>query len=574
MKLILKDYLRSLKERDELDALLPNLVSEMGLNVLGTPRRGCKEYGVDFAAVGCLTNSNDCRGEKEKIYLFSLKQGDLDRKTWDDASAQSLRRSLNEIKDVYIAQRIPKEHSEKPVVICLCFGGEISPSIQDNVRGYIKNETKENLSFEEWNGDKIAYYIQQYFMHEKIAPEELQSDFRRSLAMVDNPETSFYYFNKIVNLLTVEKECEKDKKIDKEILSSIRQLYVYLWILYVWGRKENNIESAYLCSEIIVLYIWDRIKGYFDKENATEKSIQKIFNSILELYFKINEEYLDEKIIPYTKKLFCLSFAVNSTCDVDINLKLFNILGRLGTAGLWLLWRLKKAEAGEYKQNLVKQKQTYQEAMKQLILNNPILLSPYKDDQAIEISLALQFLVSTNQNNRQFIKMWLSEMLLTIDWVLNKHDKYPLVTTEYMDLLKHPLYKTEEYRKSCTKTSILYPYLFIFAAILEFDDICNFLKDLRKKIFSHSTFQLFLWGSDSEACFYRNNKEHGIAFIDLNLNKDIKGLLQELKNECDHSYYFENMSLVQKNFIPILLTGCRHYRRPIPLQYLLKIEVQ
>lgn len=31
MKLILKEYLRSLKERNELDALLPDLLTEMGM---------------------------------------------------------------------------------------------------------------------------------------------------------------------------------------------------------------------------------------------------------------------------------------------------------------------------------------------------------------------------------------------------------------------------------------------------------------------------------------------------------------------------------------------------------------
>lgn len=34
MKLILKQYLASLKERAELDAILPDLLSSMGMNVL------------------------------------------------------------------------------------------------------------------------------------------------------------------------------------------------------------------------------------------------------------------------------------------------------------------------------------------------------------------------------------------------------------------------------------------------------------------------------------------------------------------------------------------------------------
>lgn len=52
MKLILKQYLASLKERAELDAVLPDLLSSMGMNVFISPTRGVKEYGVDMAAIG------------------------------------------------------------------------------------------------------------------------------------------------------------------------------------------------------------------------------------------------------------------------------------------------------------------------------------------------------------------------------------------------------------------------------------------------------------------------------------------------------------------------------------------
>ena len=48
MKLILKQYLASLKERAELDAILPDLLSSMGMNVFISPTRGVKEYGVDI----------------------------------------------------------------------------------------------------------------------------------------------------------------------------------------------------------------------------------------------------------------------------------------------------------------------------------------------------------------------------------------------------------------------------------------------------------------------------------------------------------------------------------------------
>ena len=57
MNLILKEYLNSLKERNELDTLLPNLLSQMGLNVFSTPSMGTAQKGVDVAAVGKIDRS-------------------------------------------------------------------------------------------------------------------------------------------------------------------------------------------------------------------------------------------------------------------------------------------------------------------------------------------------------------------------------------------------------------------------------------------------------------------------------------------------------------------------------------
>jgi len=119
MKLILKQYLASLKERKELDAVLPDLLSSMGLNVFISPIRGVKEYGVDIAAVGQVKSGD------EKVYLFSVKSGNLTRDTWNGNTDQALRPSLDEILDSFIPSRLPPEHRGKEIVICLCFGGDV-----------------------------------------------------------------------------------------------------------------------------------------------------------------------------------------------------------------------------------------------------------------------------------------------------------------------------------------------------------------------------------------------------------------------------------------------------------------
>ncbi|MDF3055689.1 MAG: hypothetical protein K0Q74_1596, partial [Gammaproteobacteria bacterium] len=74
MKLIIKEYLSGLAERKELDALLPDLLSQMGLEVFSRPSIGNRQYGVDIAGYGALED------DIERVYLFSLKSGDLGRK--------------------------------------------------------------------------------------------------------------------------------------------------------------------------------------------------------------------------------------------------------------------------------------------------------------------------------------------------------------------------------------------------------------------------------------------------------------------------------------------------------------
>lgn len=74
MKLVFRQYLASLRERRELDAVLPDLLSELGYTVLSRPSIGTRQYGVDVAALSPADEAG-----KQQLYLFSIKQGDLMR---------------------------------------------------------------------------------------------------------------------------------------------------------------------------------------------------------------------------------------------------------------------------------------------------------------------------------------------------------------------------------------------------------------------------------------------------------------------------------------------------------------
>jgi hypothetical protein len=134
MKLLFRNYLASLREREELDAILPDLLSELGYTVYSRPQRGTAQAGVDIAAVG-----KDDDGER-KLFLFSVKQGDLTRQSWD-GTPQALRSSLNEILDTYIPTKIPKRYQKLKIVICLVFGGDMQEQVRSAVNGYIKRNS-------------------------------------------------------------------------------------------------------------------------------------------------------------------------------------------------------------------------------------------------------------------------------------------------------------------------------------------------------------------------------------------------------------------------------------------------
>ena len=270
MKSILKDYLRSLKERKELDALLPNLLSTIGLNVITKPSIGTTQHGVDCYAVGKMPSD-----EEDNIYLLTIKSGDLSRNNWD-IGEQAARASLNEILDVYIRNRILEEHKKLHIKICICIGGDIKENILSNVNGFIKGNTSDNISFEIWNGDKIADLIFNYMMTEKILFDVDTAYLKKSLSLVDSPDDSFNFFKSFAQeILNIPKD-------ERSFERYIRILNISTLILYKACERNNNLNCAYLASELVYLYNFDIINQIYKANIIPQKeNITKIFQSNL-----------------------------------------------------------------------------------------------------------------------------------------------------------------------------------------------------------------------------------------------------------------------------------------------------
>ena len=327
MKLMLRRYLADLRERDELDAILPALLSERGFNVISEPQRGTRQNGVDVAAVG----PDEDDGGLRKVFLFVLKAGDIGRRDWD-GGPQSVRPSLSEIQDTYIRNRIPEQFQRLPIAVCLCMGGVVREEVQAQWTGYVEGETREGLCFRMWNGDKLAELLVTGVLRGELLAPDVQSDFEKSVAMVDHPEVSYRFFRRVTSELldgTVE---------DPRGATRLRQVYVALWVLFVWAREAENLEAAFRVSEYALIRMWGYCRGSA-MTGVLPTGAAEVADQIIGLHLVISTELLNDKVEPHAKRQFALSAAVDSQSAVDVNLALFDLLGRISLAGLWWHWR-------------------------------------------------------------------------------------------------------------------------------------------------------------------------------------------------------------------------------------------
>lgn len=554
MILVIRQYVASLRERGELDAMLPDLLSELGYTVISRPSVGTRQYGVDIAAIGPASE-----GER-KLYLFSVKPGDLGRNDWD-GSPQALRPSLDEIREIYLRLRVPKEHRCRKVVICLCVGGDVVEAVQDNVTGYIEQYTSDQLAFEQWNGDVIAGLLVKGILKENLLTPELRTSFQKSVAMVDEPAICFAHFCKLVRQLC------KPHATAKLRLSAARQIYLCLWVVFVWARDAGNVEGAYQAGEFAVLHVWKLLGGDLDKPGKGSHEAAQTFHELVMVQRLIADELIAGKVLPHVEKQHALSMAVGSSSPVDVNLKLFDLVGRVALFGLWMLWD----RSGDAPLPDVRDEwqgtgaDELAQALVHLIRNNPALLSPMQDAQSIDIALVLMFL--TMQSRWQpAVANWLEAMFDSIIFAYRTHARYPTIQNDYRELLNHPRERTEKYREEQTAASTLLPLIALWSQGISATEAEKSLTTFARDFASHCNCQLWLPDEDSEAQLYSGEDRHGAMLTGIPIASDLAKAFQMVSDECEATQHFDGLSAINMGHWPIILMACRHYRIPVPPQ--------
>ena len=554
MKLILREYLASLREREELDAILPDLLSELGYNVYSRPQVGTTQHGVDIAAVGPA----DANGQR-KLYLLSVKKGDLTRSEWNGNAAQALRPSLDDILDSYIPTRIPPEHRHLDVVICLCFGGVVREEIRTAVTGYMAAKTTGRISFEEWNGDRIAGMLLAGVLREDLLPKPFRSDFQKAVALLDEPTVAYQYFASLVKALRV---AGLKRKKDARVRAA-RQIYLCVWVMYVWGRDIENLEAPYQASELALLNVWELMKPLLGRRTAEAKALTQVLNQLRTVHLAITNDCIETRIAPHVNKRDALGTAVASRSPVDVNLALFDLLGRLAMAGLWLQRFVRQQQAAGFATDAANVRREFDLGFA-MIENNPALLLPVTDEQATSLTLFL-LLWGASEREADGVAAWLTEMTERYDYSLAAPGRYPTSKTEYRDLIGHPRNSSKAYFEEATAGSTLIPILVAWMTAMGVPEGADTFGTLKAGSLAHCEMQLWTVDNTSEAHLYINDANHGRAITGLPVG-DGPALLRTLVAACARNADYENLSAIQYGWLPLVLMACRHWRLPLPPQ--------
>ena len=309
MKLILEEYLKNLGERGELDALLPELLSEMGMDVFSKPQVGPRQYGVDVGAVGKISDLQlDSSDSSICVYLFTIKPGDVSRTDWVKQGKQDIQPSLMDIANVYINNHLPSEYRDYAIKVCLCIGGSIAQEVELDISSYQATYGNDNVELIRCDGGMLARLIETHFLSESVLPIEHRKSLRKSLAFADDAEVSKDFFIQTIQSILSEKATGS-----KYLLSQVRKVFIAQQVHYIWCKDVENLEASYVASEACVLLAWEATKHILTKKTpgSIQEKIVATYFAIYRAYENVSLQYVS-KVGSLAKCKYALSAAVNS----------------------------------------------------------------------------------------------------------------------------------------------------------------------------------------------------------------------------------------------------------------------
>lgn len=559
MRLVVREYLSMLKERDELDALLPDLLLSMDVTPISRAQAGARQHGVDIAAVGRDPDDKN----KRKLFLMAVKKGDLNRANWDSGD-QAVRPSLNEILDVYLPQHVASEHRLLPKKIVVCCNGDIKQNVEGNWNGYREQHTEPgDIEFDFWGGDKLATLVEQHFLDEYLFPESARKKMRKTIALADQNEEDPHHFYALVHETLFERDLPKGGTPSdrRKRQHALRLLNLSLNIVFHWCRETNNLRPALLCAERTVLLTWDwmRQNELLDCP-ITGKEFAKLFST----YLNVSLAYV-EKLAPLCSVRDGMTGQWEG--ELEYPLRTLETVGVLGVLVMALTSLIAGAKDDHpNKQNMYQTSQGCAQALADLIKNNPAAATPRYDGHSIDIALGLLALTKASLHSQA--ADWLENLGVRVWFAYRAGQHYPISTDSYDDLVAMHFGQAPS-KEKLMELSTLLPMLAHWYVVLDLPEAYEAFRNNVAQTFTHTALQLWFPDEQTESHLYRENAgfTSGTTLAPIHL----PSTLQELKTEGERLHEArpvpENLSCFSHGWSILGLISSRHFRTPVMTAY-------
>ena len=392
--LIIGDYLRNLKERNELDILFILLLEQMGFKLIKSAQssHGQPEYGNDITAI-----------KGKYLYIFQLKAG-KDAKI----TSQSLTKRNGIFDSIKQAKYVDFKDFSKPNLkgmgkkIILVHNGEIDSNANRLLNGFIVKEFSNSNEFERWDIFKLTEFVSKYLFNEYLLVyPEYKNLFKKSLAFIDVPENDFRHFKQLINNMLNDFPIYTPTKFRK-LISTFSM--IAMMILH-YSKESNNLEPAKECLTFLMLNTW----GWILKNKHENKIVVKReFFKLCLIHFQMVEQFLSKTISIAKGKDGLFSEKGGYFEQIGYPLRSFEYIGYL------IYQYYSYSFYFRDKIDIDKIKKNFLVLINEIIDNNSSFLRPILDYHSIPILMIIKFFIDNDETNfaADYIKLVLNNLAL------------------------------------------------------------------------------------------------------------------------------------------------------------------
>lgn len=462
-QLVVKDYLESLTEKDELNRIFPLLLESMGFEILSKPTEylGLQEYGKDIVAVGI-----DEDKVKRRFY-FELKGGaDRNITTRNFYGKDGIQESITEATYTPFVSAYPK-FEDLPLKVVVVHNGVIEGGLQKTFENFLVqiSKTVNNTDFERWDIARLtAMFSKNLFGAYLLTDSSTTKLFNRVLVNLDTSDGVSRDFIKLIDSLFEKNEWKGYKnRVPRKWQLLFESLKLISFVIYTESKKYNNLDIAKRYLTHLVLRFW-----YWILKNNLEsdKKVLKSFNQVMQFFYEVLQQYFDRTLsIVQTKDGL---YAENGGMyeQVGYTQRTFDYL-----AYLLILVNMEKACFKDY--DLLDAKT----GVYNVIQFNSVSKRPLLDIHSLVIVNTIELFIETDDINSA--KAYLKSVLGTLQYRKDKSGMLPDANNSIQNVIKcivsgtKPVYYSDS---TSPLLAVLLEYIALFDLEEEYNQIRIFIK--------------------------------------------------------------------------------------------------